>query len=503
MYNCSMNCHCNNQEVNATIQKMEKTCSAWAVIPSYTVPTIDNLKGLHNAFVHVSSVNTTFYIDNQLRRIITWKGPVFTENYDYENNPLNLVGQIVYDSATNNIIIYNQTGGYYIIKNPDVNLLEVYTPEPTATDTYNASYINSRLNATKVILGSDASARNTSNAIGYGASTGTNTYSTAIGMGTRTTRNYEFSVGGGSSVSTCYVSNVRAGELDTDAVNVGQLNSSLSGINHDIENLTELINSGSITDEERVKLNGLLDIKSIDSTLSLNEEGQLSVVSGGANSSTSDSQFTEMEVTRVKNLPPAVVTGFEDTTYGTDSITMHLDTKDLATGGVSVQELMLQPATPATSGATGSAGIMSITQATQLQALAEAYQAEEKGTVLYEGTASTNNIELSESGLAYDHLIVVAEYMGMGSFALEQQVSEVFYPTDSIKSFQMNATDITTGNTPTVELVQDIWSITDDGMELELVSSLKAAVNSETTVTPDTTSNFTITKVVGFGKKVI
>lgn len=107
-----MECHCKDKEVNATIQKMDKTCSAWAVIPSYTVPTIANLKGLRNAFVHVSDINTTFYIDNQLRRIITWKGPVFVDDYDYENNPLGLIGQTVYDFENNLAIVYNQQGQY-------------------------------------------------------------------------------------------------------------------------------------------------------------------------------------------------------------------------------------------------------------------------------------------------------------------------------------------------------------------------------------------------------
>lgn len=167
------------------------------------------------------------------------------------------------------------------------------------------------------------------------------------------------------------------------------------------------------------------------------------------------------------------------------------------------ETLDLTPAVGTAGGANSKAGIMSAFQASQLAALAQAYEAEEAGTVLYEGSASTNNIELSESGLNYDHLIIVAQYMGMGSFALEQQVSQVFYPTDNVKAFQMNATDITTGNTPTVELIQDIWSITDEGDELELSSALKASVNSETTVIPDTTSHFTITKVIGFGKKSV
>lgn len=147
------------------------------------------------------------------------------------------------------------------------------------------------------------------------------------------------------------------------------------------------------------------------------------------------------------------------------------------------------------------------TRIDNISALAQAYAAEEKGTTLYEGTASVNNITLSESGLNYDHLIVVAEYMGMGSSAIKQQVSAVFYPTDAVKAFQMTATDITVGDAPAQTTVQDIWSISDDGTELDLASSTKAELvkNGSITfdVTPEMTSMFTITKVVGFGKKQI
>lgn len=174
---------------------------------------------------------------------------------------------------------------------------------------------------------------------------------------------------------------------------------------------------------------------------------------------------------------------------------------------VNLGSTQLTAAKGAQEGMVGQAGVMSSFQATQLAALASAYEAEEKGTTLYEGTASVNNITLSESGMIYDHLIVVAEYMGMGSAAIKQQVSAVFYPTDAVKSFQMTATDITVGSAPAQTTVQDIWAISDDGMELDLVSSAKAELvkNGSLTfdATPETTSMFTITKVVGFGKKQI
>ena len=178
------------------------------------------------------------------------------------------------------------------------------------------------------------------------------------------------------------------------------------------------------------------------------------------------------------------------------------DTVDLTTNSDGATTTSLTAARSNTDTKGGSAGIMTAFQATQLNALANAYEAEEKGKTLYEDTASTNNVELSEAATSFDHIVVTGEYMGEGSFALQQAASVTYYPMGGATAFQMNAIDITTGNAPSVEIVQDIWSVTNDGMGLELASSVKAMVNSETTVTPSMTSNFTITKVVGFGKKL-
>lgn len=178
------------------------------------------------------------------------------------------------------------------------------------------------------------------------------------------------------------------------------------------------------------------------------------------------------------------------------------DTVDLTTNSDGATTTSLTAARSNTDTKGGSAGIMTAFQATQLNALANAYEAEEKGTTLYEATASINNVELSEAATSFDHIVVTGEYVGEGNSALQQAVSVTYYPMGGATAFQMNAIDITTGNDPSVEIVQDIWSVTNDGMGLELASSVKAMVNSETTVTPSMTSNFTITKVVGFGKKL-
>lgn len=196
---------------------------------------------------------------------------------------------------------------------------------------------------------------------------------------------------------------------------------------------------------------------------------------------------------KLDGLSEGSITSIGDVTYSADTVNLGSTQLTAAKG---TQEGMV-----------GQAGIMSSLQATQLAALALAYEAEEKGTTLYEGTASVNNITLSESGLSYDHLIVVAEYMGMGSAALRQQVSAVFYPTNDVKAFQMTTTDITVGDAPAQATVQDIWTISDNGTELDLVSSTKSQLTKNGTldfeVTPETTSMFIITKVVGFGKKSV
>lgn len=274
----------------------------------------------------------------------------------------------------------------------DVNLLTAYTAEPTEGDVYDASYVNSKLqnnnieigkgakshyNATNlnrnsiaigagatatssyradIAIGINATAQPASSnlyggitlALGYSANAGSGSiaigdrasaytvgnpsgmmaignsataqfqYSVALGALALTSRASEVSIGNGGTVGTTatrYLANVRAGELPTDAVNLQQMQDYVAE------------NAGN--------------------------------------------PFTEMETTRVQNLPPAVVTGFEDTTYGTDTITMHLDTKDLATGGASVQELMIEGATANTDTEGGHAGLMTAFQATQLAALAE------------------------------------------------------------------------------------------------------------------------------------
>lgn len=85
-----------------------------AVIPAVVVENIDGIKQLADCFVHVISINTTFYIDDKHRMIITWAGPVESDDYDYINNPLKLRSQVVYDFANNRAVYYNKVGDYRV-----------------------------------------------------------------------------------------------------------------------------------------------------------------------------------------------------------------------------------------------------------------------------------------------------------------------------------------------------------------------------------------------------
>lgn len=82
--------------MKACIRNKKPDCMAKAVIPAITVETTDGLTNVANCFVHVTSINTTFYVDDKHRPMITWAGPVEIEDYDIESNPLNLRSQTCY-----------------------------------------------------------------------------------------------------------------------------------------------------------------------------------------------------------------------------------------------------------------------------------------------------------------------------------------------------------------------------------------------------------------------
>lgn len=78
------------------IKKDVDPCKSCAVIPSITVDNVNGITNLANCLVHVISNNTTYYIDDKHRPMITWAGAVEVDAYDVETNPLNLRAQDCY-----------------------------------------------------------------------------------------------------------------------------------------------------------------------------------------------------------------------------------------------------------------------------------------------------------------------------------------------------------------------------------------------------------------------
>lgn len=119
-----------NYTMPACIRNKQPDCMAKAVIPSVTVDTTEGLTNLANCFVHVTSINTTFYIDDKHRPMMVWAGDVevnlpasVVTDAQWEEflHSFNLKGQFLYVKTHNtendkDIIIsfyFDKTGKIY------------------------------------------------------------------------------------------------------------------------------------------------------------------------------------------------------------------------------------------------------------------------------------------------------------------------------------------------------------------------------------------------------
>lgn len=99
------------------IKKDADPCKSCCVIPAVTVDTVDGITNLANCFVHVTSINTTFYVDDKHRPMITWAGPVEIADYDIATNPSNLRSQTCYTTIDGVFteVYFDKTGTGHII----------------------------------------------------------------------------------------------------------------------------------------------------------------------------------------------------------------------------------------------------------------------------------------------------------------------------------------------------------------------------------------------------
>ena len=78
---CKRECSCIPEyccTMPACIKHRKPDCLAKAVIPAVTVDSVDGITELANCFVHVTSNNTTYYIDDKHRPMLVWAGPAET-----------------------------------------------------------------------------------------------------------------------------------------------------------------------------------------------------------------------------------------------------------------------------------------------------------------------------------------------------------------------------------------------------------------------------------------
>lgn len=77
--NCNWSCGPTSEYCGCSLGRIKKDadpCKACCVIPSVTVESVDGITNLANCFVHATDINTTFYVDDKHRPMITWSGDV-------------------------------------------------------------------------------------------------------------------------------------------------------------------------------------------------------------------------------------------------------------------------------------------------------------------------------------------------------------------------------------------------------------------------------------------
>ena len=106
------------------IRNKNPECPYNAVIASVTVENVDGITNLADCLVHVTSINTTYYIDDKHRIMIIWAGPVEVADYDYTTNPLGLRAQDCYTTIGADYvkIHYDAQGNAHIFKSEEVTL---------------------------------------------------------------------------------------------------------------------------------------------------------------------------------------------------------------------------------------------------------------------------------------------------------------------------------------------------------------------------------------------
>ena len=122
------------KKVPGCFRPCKPRCPYKAIIPSVVLDTKEGLRDIADCLVHVTSVNTTYYVDDKHRIMTVWAGPVEVDDYDYETNPLGLRSQYAIDRQSGRMVYYNATGDYSVmpLTNPELQATKSYVDEQDA-----------------------------------------------------------------------------------------------------------------------------------------------------------------------------------------------------------------------------------------------------------------------------------------------------------------------------------------------------------------------------------
>lgn len=121
---CKFNDCCLSETCGCAVGRFKKDadpCKSCCVIPALTVDTADGIMNLANCLVHVTSINTTFYIDDKHRPMITWAGPVEISDYNIATNELGLRSQFCLTNidGAEVMVYFDKQGAAHIISNSE------------------------------------------------------------------------------------------------------------------------------------------------------------------------------------------------------------------------------------------------------------------------------------------------------------------------------------------------------------------------------------------------
>lgn len=123
-------------------------------------------------------------------------------------------------------------------------------------------------------------------------------------------------------------------------------------------------------------------------------------------------------------------------------------------------------------------------------------------TELYTGTEATATITLSDAATGFEKIVLLGYY----TVAEGESVNVIgeWYSSSSSLTFSLNYNNLTAGETPVIDILQDQYIVSDTGAELTLKAATKMNVSNTGALTAEsstTTPNFVITSVLGVNLK--